>query len=769
MEDKQDVMKDILLVISRQLQNASTPAYQPVAFEPLQWAINVNILFFTSLGCNLFAALSSVLALQWVRDYDLGLSGITDPRERALRRHFRFQGVRSWLMPEIISMLPTLLHIALLVFICGLLEWLLQINRSIAYTMIATLGISVLFYIGTQFIAAATPSAPYRTPISRTLEAMWRFILATRRTVESQVQQRVSSYYGLNRLSVMSGPSLGRHSREVRAIQSSSPLPSSALFWLLNHIDHSDRSVQVLLDICHYLLHEEGESIISQSNAQDIVHWSTIIDTITQSLGKTRKEDFTYPPEIENNFSTIFCLLAMFRGKSMTLQPPTWHILNREPFSQVYYQSTPLGLTSRFALWRNGKGFSLDTSGPPVDLLQAICERNAQIPDMIIVTLLQETRVLLMAETMTREAGSTCLVSLLNSPDPDNGIAYIFNHKPLVKEILLTAALLLGTTFPESTDFLSAVGVSRAVSKLLDAYTTLRASEVSPSPELDKLIFSFLPQVLYDLALDHDSTTIPDKLRLFRHPTISSIWTNPNYRMQFNRSSGIIQEYFWGQARTLYPARNENTLVWAVELAHSILLLLTRYSGSLTPGHEDWRTVIACLQTLSCCISGERYDGRRAVEMSIEDPYLWVTQLLKQLAPGVQDQTFGFLVSAMLIGPVRKLFARSLHCFASVERMDRLREIKDPVLRLLGCLLLGWEFKEHIPSHGDPVWDSPAMRILIDFKNGFGPYMLYASDAPLYLEISRRDDTFLHRKTIWFLIKHTEVSVSVPRFYSLVH
>ncbi|PVF99313.1 hypothetical protein CPB86DRAFT_757098 [Serendipita vermifera] len=760
-EDKQDVMKNILLVISRQLQNASTPAYHPVIFEPTQWSINVNILFFTSLGCNLFAALSSVLALQWVRDYDVGLSGITDPRERALRRHFRLQGVQTWLMPEIISLLPTLLHIALLVFVCGLLEWLRQINRSIAYTMLATLVVSVLFYLGTQFIAAASPSAPYRTPISRSLEATWRFILSTRKFIDTKIKQSVSGYYGLRRPIPVNKHTLGRHSREVKAVQSSPPLPSSALFWLLNHVDHSDRSVQILLDICHYLLHEEGASVVSQMNAQDLVHWSTIIDTITLSLGKTRKEDFTYHSEIEKHFSTIFCLLAMFRGKSMRLQPSTWHILNREPFSQVYYQSTPLGLTSRFALWRNEKGFSLDTSGPPVDLFQDICKLYGRVPDMVIVILLREIRALLKAETITREVGSACLVSLLNSPDPTNGIAYIFSHKPLVNEILLTASLLLGSPLPEANGTDSVLGVSQGVAKLLGAYTTLRASNVSPSTEFDKLVFSFLPQVLYDLALDQDSSTIPDKLRLFRHPTISSIWTDPNYRMQFNRSSGIVQDYFWGQARTLYPARSKETLVWAVELTHSILLLLTRYSGSLHPGDEDWRTVIACLETLGCCISGERYNERWTIETSIGDPALWVTQLLKHLAPGFKDETFAFLISAMLTGPVRKLFARNLHCVASVERMDRLREISNPVLCILGCLLLGWEFAEYIPAYNDPVWDTSAMKILVDFKNGFGPYMLYASDAPLYLEITRRDDTFLQRKVFWFLIKHSKVLVFV--------
>ncbi|KIM22253.1 hypothetical protein M408DRAFT_79290, partial [Serendipita vermifera MAFF 305830] len=145
---------DILQQISMQLANNSMPAYELQPFVAPAWAVRVNFLFFASLGSALVAALASVLALQWIRDYDIGLVRVTIPRERALRRHLRFEGVQSWFMPEIVAILPTLLHVSLILFLGGIMEWLRQINTIVAVTMMISLAVSAIFYVSTQLMAA---------------------------------------------------------------------------------------------------------------------------------------------------------------------------------------------------------------------------------------------------------------------------------------------------------------------------------------------------------------------------------------------------------------------------------------------------------------------------------------------------------------------------------------------------------------------------------------------------------------------------------------
>ncbi|PVF91201.1 hypothetical protein CPB86DRAFT_853734, partial [Serendipita vermifera] len=88
------------------MHNASAPAHQAQAFKIDPWIIRVNFLFYASLGSSLFAALASVLALQWIRELDRGFSGPLLPCSKALRRHMRLESIQYWHMTEIISCLP---------------------------------------------------------------------------------------------------------------------------------------------------------------------------------------------------------------------------------------------------------------------------------------------------------------------------------------------------------------------------------------------------------------------------------------------------------------------------------------------------------------------------------------------------------------------------------------------------------------------------------------------------------------------------------------
>ncbi|PVF96819.1 hypothetical protein CPB86DRAFT_679520, partial [Serendipita vermifera] len=169
-EDKLDAMKSILVTISRQIHNTTTSFYEPPTFKPLNWAVRVNCCLYTSLGCTVSSAMISVLALQWIRGYDMHLPAMADSRKRAIYRQFRFEGLQRWLLPQIISILPLLLHIALIIFFVALIDWLVHTNIIAASTMIFITAAIIVFYMTTQLAAAITPSAPFRTPVSHAIQ-----------------------------------------------------------------------------------------------------------------------------------------------------------------------------------------------------------------------------------------------------------------------------------------------------------------------------------------------------------------------------------------------------------------------------------------------------------------------------------------------------------------------------------------------------------------------------------------------------------------------
>ncbi|KAF9063088.1 hypothetical protein BDP27DRAFT_1169115, partial [Rhodocollybia butyracea] len=92
------------------------------AFSPGILDLWVNGLWFTSLTIALSVALFAVLSKQWLRQYMSIITGT--PRERAFIRQFRFDGLEKWRVPLFIGMLPILLHLALILFLAGLVIFL---------------------------------------------------------------------------------------------------------------------------------------------------------------------------------------------------------------------------------------------------------------------------------------------------------------------------------------------------------------------------------------------------------------------------------------------------------------------------------------------------------------------------------------------------------------------------------------------------------------------------------------------------------------------
>jgi hypothetical protein len=164
----------ILLRISAQLANSSSPAYQVDDFEIPHYAIVVNALFFTSLCCSIIAALASVIALQWVNGYDGDLDNV-DPRKYALIRHLRFLGVEKWKMGEIIALLPILLHGSVFLFFAGIIEWMGNRNRTICYICIGGAAVAVIFYLLTTTLRALFGMVPFRTPIAKFLRVIFLY------------------------------------------------------------------------------------------------------------------------------------------------------------------------------------------------------------------------------------------------------------------------------------------------------------------------------------------------------------------------------------------------------------------------------------------------------------------------------------------------------------------------------------------------------------------------------------------------------------------
>ena len=134
--------------------------------------------------------------------------------DRCGDRQLKCDGLQKWPFHFFVESLPVMLQIALLLLACGLCRYMVSINTSVAYTLVAFTGLGVLFYIGVVIAGTSSYECPFQTPASVPLRRLWtkiapRFIsialpvLATLRILGGAIRDRTptirSSLIGVSR------------------------------------------------------------------------------------------------------------------------------------------------------------------------------------------------------------------------------------------------------------------------------------------------------------------------------------------------------------------------------------------------------------------------------------------------------------------------------------------------------------------------------------------------------------------------------------------
>ncbi|KAH8822284.1 hypothetical protein DL96DRAFT_1620631 [Flagelloscypha sp. PMI_526] len=152
--------------------NAVSPSlFGPNAVTSSPYEVAINVLFFVSLALSLSTALFSILVKQWLTAYAAKVPGT--PKNVALTRHFRFVGLQKWKLPEIIGVLPLILHSSLWVFAAGLLLLVWQQHQTVFCAAATVLETTFGFYSFSLLVPPFVEDCPYYIPF---LDAPIRFI-----------------------------------------------------------------------------------------------------------------------------------------------------------------------------------------------------------------------------------------------------------------------------------------------------------------------------------------------------------------------------------------------------------------------------------------------------------------------------------------------------------------------------------------------------------------------------------------------------------------
>ncbi|PVF97159.1 hypothetical protein CPB86DRAFT_760725 [Serendipita vermifera] len=306
-EDVAERTRDILLAISRQLANSSLPIFQPAEYRPPDFAVRVNGMFFMSLSCSLITALSAVLALQWVANYDIGLN-TSSARKRALQRHMRFTGIRTWKVAELIACLPLLIFIALFLFFVGIADWLWHINQTISAIVMSTICIGFLLYAVTHVIGIIYIDAPFRTPMSKGSAALMRqgvnWIKSIASTFNPSSKRDHLRWPQLRQLwqSVSEGDSLTALNfaeYEENAFENDQRITVDSLLWIANSLEITQNSREFLLILVKEFLELPVELLIEVDLIKN-APWDSIFTVLCAPYSHPR--DYTRPELEERRF-----------------------------------------------------------------------------------------------------------------------------------------------------------------------------------------------------------------------------------------------------------------------------------------------------------------------------------------------------------------------------------------------------------------------------------------------------------------------------------
>ncbi|KAJ7824577.1 hypothetical protein B0H13DRAFT_1919069 [Mycena leptocephala] len=144
-------------------------------------AVAINLGLFGSLITSLCTAIMSLQCRAWLdgyQPYRLGACD-TDSQEALIQacriRQYRHDGLVKYnVLYAARTAGPTLIYVSFILFFIALVVFLLELHVPTAIAIVTFLGIFLVGHGLTSVIPCLTTEAPYRTPLSSSLEALYR-------------------------------------------------------------------------------------------------------------------------------------------------------------------------------------------------------------------------------------------------------------------------------------------------------------------------------------------------------------------------------------------------------------------------------------------------------------------------------------------------------------------------------------------------------------------------------------------------------------------
>ncbi|KAI0058155.1 hypothetical protein BV25DRAFT_1295523 [Artomyces pyxidatus] len=228
---------------------------QPSSFQPSIAAIRFNVCWFLSLTFSLSCALAATLMQRWARKY-LRSTHYSHPNSqiRAQIRTYKFEGARRFGMLTAMETIVAVLHLSVLVFWIGLIQFLFTINDTVALVIMACVAVGGAAYVVLTALPFFFHDCPYSTPLQAPVTLLLRAISIIAKPIAAVLSPMCSCFCTFHRwleftTRVMESIEHRPLSEIVMSPTRKLNLQCAALGWTLRSLTDTDQFEAFLADV----------------------------------------------------------------------------------------------------------------------------------------------------------------------------------------------------------------------------------------------------------------------------------------------------------------------------------------------------------------------------------------------------------------------------------------------------------------------------------------------------------------------------------------
>ncbi|CAE6432751.1 unnamed protein product [Rhizoctonia solani] len=284
-------------IASREPAPSSGPLPTIENFHPTKNDIVINTLWFLSLALSISVTLIAMLVKEWGDGYRRG-DRFSPYYVQARTRQARYNGLKNWGAKQVVRILPITMHIALGLFLLGLLLFLNSLNLGLMRPVMAVVVTTLALYVITTLVPLFSAFCPYNTPLSS--RTVWGFCFAIFNiifpsgekwnTLPCEKNERVqSTSTALDRLTAQAVVWLVSHSQAEKSKEAAIRAIANAIagpeFW-----DHLIKDKLITLMAQHFISFFKGTLDQSEINcADEILNLEDQVSLCSQALAKIAK------------------------------------------------------------------------------------------------------------------------------------------------------------------------------------------------------------------------------------------------------------------------------------------------------------------------------------------------------------------------------------------------------------------------------------------------------------------------------------------------